>query len=56
MRLVPCAKVSVVYSEKIVLKMGKPKFSHSSSCIYNNFVDTRMLLSGQANIEVIKKE
>lgn len=53
MRLVPSAKVSIVYSESPLLTIKKPKLSMSNICVYNQFSDGGVDVAGNAQNEVL---
>lgn len=53
MRLVPSAKVSVVYSESPKTVIRTPKFSMTNVCVYNQSSDGGTNVGGTADTEVL---
>ena len=56
MRLVPCARVSVIHSEKMNIRIPKPRFSVIAGCIYNAQVNYKISLGGTSDVHVIKAQ
>lgn len=55
MRLVPCARVSIIYSHVANLKMKRPKIAMNEKCVYTSFSNPKFVLAGKAIVNVIKK-
>ena len=56
MKLVPCARVSVIRSEKMNLRIPKMKFCSISGCIYNQKGDYKISSGGTSEVQVIKSQ